>query len=162
MSVTLKRRVENQARKFPRPATRLITPMTVNGCGMSNSVETERQEQLVLYGYLIQWSMLVMPPMFLVSLVYGLVLRLRVMHFELRTHVKWQLATCIITLVALAVGFLLLIVALSGFNTDSIWSVIATFTAMAGSAVFLPWLLYRLVYGNLRFSQQVPMRSVLP
>ncbi|MDJ0760894.1 MAG: hypothetical protein QNJ19_15985 [Woeseiaceae bacterium] len=128
---------------------------------MTQSKETERQEELVRYGYLLQWSMLVIPPMFFASLVYLLVLRLRITHFELRTHVKWQLATCIMILALIAAGLVLLFVGLSGVNTDAPVSVIATFVLMGGSVVFFPWLLYRLLYGNWRFAQQVPMKSVL-
>ncbi len=129
---------------------------------MTQNKETERQEELVRYGYLLQWSMLVIPPMYFASLVYLLVLRRRITHFELRTHVRWQLATCTMILVLLIAGLILLFVGLSGFNTDSPISIIATFVLMGGSAVFFPWLFYRLVYGNWRFSQQVPMQYVLP
>ena len=128
---------------------------------MTQSKETERQEELVRYSYLVQWSMLVIPPMFFASLVYLLVLRRRITHFELRTHVKWQLATCVMILVLIAAGLVLLFVGLSGVNTDAPISVVATFVLMGGSAVFFPWLLYRLLYGNWRFAQQVPMQSVL-
>ena len=128
---------------------------------MTHSPDTNRQEQLVLYGYAMQWSMLVIPPMFVVSLVYLLLLRRRVTHFEIRTHVTWQLATCLMTMALLGVAILLLIVGLSGVNNDAPLSVLATFALMGGSAVFLPWLFYRLIYGNLQLSRQEPMRSVL-
>lgn len=129
---------------------------------MTQSKETERQEELVRYSYLLQWSMLVLPPMLFASLIYLLVLRRRITHFELRTHVKWQLATCIMILVLIVAAVIFLFVGLSGVNTDSPIAIAATFVLMGGSAVFFPWLLYRLIYGNWRFAQQVPMRFVLP
>ena len=128
---------------------------------MTDSVDTDRQEQLVLYGYAMQWSMLVIPPMFLVSLVYSLLVRRHVTHFEIRTHVTWQLATCLITVALLGAAVLLLVVGMSGVHTDAPLSVIATFALMGGSALFLPWLFYRLIYGSLRLSRQEPMRSAL-
>ncbi len=128
---------------------------------MIDSADTDRQEQLVLYGYAMQWSMLVIPPMFIVSLGYLLLLRRRITHFEIRTHVSWQLATCLLTLALLAVAIVLLVIGLSGVNTDAPLSVLATFALMGGSVLFLPWLFYRLIYGSLRMSRQEPMRSVL-
>ena len=128
---------------------------------MTDSPDTDRQEQLVLYGYVVQWSMLVIPPMFIVSLIYSLLLRKRVTHFEIRTHASWQLATCLMILALLGAAALLFVVAMSGVNTDAPLSVLATFVLMGGSVLFVPWLFYRLIFGNVKLSRQEPMQSVL-
>lgn len=128
---------------------------------MTDSPDMDRQEQLVLYGYAMQWSMLVIPPMFIVSLAYVVLLRRRITHYEIRSHVSWQLATCLITLALFGIAIVLLIIGMSGVNTDAPLSVLAIFALMGGTALFLPWLLYRLILGSLKLSRQEPMRSVL-
>ena len=103
-----------------------------------------------------------MPPMIILSLAYLLLLRRRVSHVELRTHVNWQLATLGIIAAAIPAGIGLLFIGFSGWNTDSPVSIIATFVLLGASCLFVPWLLYRLVRGTMRFSKQLPMRTLFP
>ena len=80
-----------------------------------------------------------------------LVLRAYVVHDELRSHVDWQLMTCAQIAAMVVLGFALLAIGLSGFSTDAPVSIVATFVLYGGSLLFLPWLLYRLLRGTIRF-----------
>ena len=122
----------------------------------------ERQEKLVLWAYVVQWATLVMPPAIIVSLIYLLLVRGRVVHCELRSHVDWQLMTCAQIGAMIVLGFALLAIGMSGFSTDAPLSIVATFVLYGGSLLFLPWLLYRFLRGTIRFSQQLPMESLFP
>ena len=70
--------------------------------------DTDIQEKYVLWAYGIQWAGLVMPPVVIVSLAYLLVMRPRITHAELRSHINWQLATCgvIAALIPIGLGLL--------------------------------------------------------
>lgn len=129
---------------------------------MQTMSETDRQEKLVLYGYFVQWATLVFPPALIASLVYLLVVRGRVTHSELRSHIDWQLMTCAIVAAMVPVTFLLLVVGLSGVGTDAPVSIFVTFLLVGASFLFLPWLLYRLLRGTMTFSKQRPMRRLFP
>ena len=122
--------------------------------------EIAQQEKLVLWSYGIQWFSLLMPPAIIASLVFLIVFRKQVTNPDIRSHVRWQLATCIITFALVPIGFLLLAIGLSGIATDAPASIIATFALVAFSAGFPIWFLYRLIYGSFRFSQQQPMARV--
>lgn len=123
---------------------------------------TEREEKLVFWAYLSQWACLVMPPVVVVSLAYLLLIRRRITHPEVRSHVNWQLATYGLIVAMIPIGLGLLVIGMSGVNTDSPISIIATFTLVGASALFLPWLLYRLLFGTIRFSKQLPMERLFP
>ena len=123
--------------------------------------EIDRQERLVLWGYVLQWAALIVPPAVAVSLIYLLIIRPRVPHHELRSHISWQLMTCWLIAALIPVALLLLFAGLSGFNTDSIISIIATFALTGGAILFVPWLLYRLLHGTIRFARQEPMKSLI-
>ena len=123
--------------------------------------DINRQEKLVLWGYVLQWASLILPPLVAASVVYLLVIRARVPHSELRSHVNWQLMTCGLIAALIPIALLLLFTGLSGFNTDSTVSIIATFALVGGSVVFVPWLLYRLLFGTIRFTRQQPMKSLI-
>jgi uncharacterized membrane protein len=122
--------------------------------------EIEQQEKLVLWSYGIQWFSLLMPPAIIASLVFLVVFRKQVTNPDIRSHVRWQLATCIITFALIPLGVILLAIGLSGIATDAPASIIATFTLLAFSAGFPIWFLYRLIYGSYRFSQQQPMNRI--
>ncbi len=124
--------------------------------------DTSMQEKLVLWAYLIQWATLVMPPAIAVSLIYLVLVRRRVTHSELRSHVNWQLTTCGVVAASIPIAFGLLFVGFSGVNTDSPIAIAATFILVGVSFLFLPWLLYRLLRGTIRFSKQLPMKTLLP
>ena len=125
-------------------------------------IDTDSQDQLVLWAYIVQWATIVMPPFIVASLIYLLVIRNKITNPDIRTHVSWQLATCGLIAVLIAVGYGLLVIGLSGFNTDSPFSILATFALMGASALFFPWLFYRLIYGTVRFSRQQPMERLVP
>ena len=125
------------------------------------SNDIDRQEKLVLWGYVIQWAALFMPPAVAVSLVYLLIIRSRVPHRELRSHVSWQLMTCVLIAALIPIALLLFFTGLSGINMDSPVSIVATFALVGGSVLFLPWLLYRLLNGTIRFARQEPMKSLI-
>ena len=110
----------------------------------------------------MQWATLVMPPAIVASLIYLLLIRGRVAHGELRSHVDWQLMTCAQIGLLIVLGFVLLAIGLSGFSTDAPLSIVATFVLYGGSLLFLPWLLYRFLRGTIRFSKQLPMESLFP
>ncbi len=119
--------------------------------------ETEHQERLVLWAYGIQWAMLVFPPAILASLIYLLFIRDRVVNPDIHSHVRWQLVTCFAMLAMIPVGFLLLVIGLSGVNTDAVVSIVATFALVGIPALFPLWLIYRLIRGTIRFSNELPM-----
>ena len=116
----------------------------------------------MLWAYGIQWAALVMPPIVMVSLVYLLVMRPRITHVELRTHMNWQLATCGVIAALIPIGIGLLFIGFSGVNTDALISIAATFALVGASSLFVPWLIYRLLRGTIRFSKQLPMVSLFP
>ena len=125
-------------------------------------LDTDSQEKLVFWAYMLQWACVVMPPVVVVSFGYLLLIRRRVTHPEVRSHVSWQLATYGLIALVFLFGIALLFIGLAGVNNDSPISIVATFTLMGASALFLPWLLYRLLFGTIRFSQQVPMERLFP
>lgn len=124
--------------------------------------DSEKQQTLVLWAYVIQWATLLMPPALIASLIYLLIVRNRVTISGLRTHVNWQLMTCGVTAAIIPIGYLLLYVGLSGVSTDAPISIIATFVLVGVSTLYLPWLLYRFIRGSIRFSKQLPMEKLLP
>ncbi|MDJ0708973.1 MAG: hypothetical protein QNJ14_01230 [Woeseiaceae bacterium] len=117
----------------------------------------QEQEKLVHWGYAIQWCTLLWPPAIIASVVYLFWIRKRILNRDIRTHVSWQLVTASVTIMAIPVAIGLLFVGLSGVNTDSAVSIVATFALIGGSYLFLPWLAYRLLRGSLRFSNELPM-----
>ena len=121
--------------------------------------DTENQENLVRWGYLLQWLALVLPPTIAFSAIYLLLIRGHVVHNELRSHVRWQLITCGLVAVMFPIALLLLVIGMSGWNTDSPFSILATFALLGFGALYLPWLFFRLLRGTIRFSRQVPMTS---
>ena len=123
--------------------------------------DNESQQQLVLWGYIIQWATLLMLPALLVSFVYVLVVRGRVSNAGLRSHLDWQLATCVVAVVFVAVAAVLFFVGLSGVNTDAPISIIATFTVVGLVAVAPLWFLYRLIRGTLRFAKKLPIEKLI-
>jgi uncharacterized membrane protein len=126
------------------------------------STDIEKQEKTVLWGYCLQWSMLLFPISFFVSLIYLLVMRSSVTQSGLRSHLSWQLSTLLQIAIGVAMGFALLFIGMSGWGTDAPLSVGSTFLLLAATTLFLPWLLYRLIRGSLRFHKQEPMLSLFP
>lgn len=124
--------------------------------------DTDKQEKLVGWAYAMQWSTLIMPPAIVASLVYLLVVRGRITHADIRSHVRWQLTTCAVIAALIPIALGLLFVGFSGVNTDALISIVATFVLVGGSCLFLPWFLYRLLHGTIRFSRQLPMQTLLP
>lgn len=123
------------------------------------SEDLEQQERLAFYGYLIQWAGLVFTPMLLVSLIYTFTVRIA--HDEIRSHLRWQRATCLI-LVAMILAFLaLLAIGMAGVNSDHPASIAAVFLASGLAFVALPYVLYRMIKGSVRLKQQLPMESML-
>ena len=125
-------------------------------------LDTDSQEKLVFWAYLLQWACLFAPPFVVVAFPYLLLIRGRVTHPEVRSHLTWQLATYGLIAIMIPLGLALLFIGFSGVNTDSPISIVATFTLVGASALLLPWLLYRLLFGTIRFSQQVPMERMFP
>ena len=122
--------------------------------------DSDSQQRLVLWGYIIQWATLLMPLALVVSLFYALITRSRVTNAGLRSHLDWQLATVGIVVLVAVVAAILFFVGLSGVNTDAPVSIVATFMVV-GLVTALPlWLLYRLVRGTLQFSKKLPMQSL--
>lgn len=124
--------------------------------------DTDRQEKFVFHGYLIQWASIVFPPAIIASLVYLLVIRPRVTHPEVRTHVNWQLVTCGLVAAMILLSLVFVAIGLSGVSSDSPLAIVATFALLGGSLLFLPWLLYRLLRGTIMLSKQQPMPSLFP
>lgn len=124
--------------------------------------DTDRQEKYVFHGYLIQWATIVFPPAIIASLVYLLVIRPRITHPEVRSHVNWQLMTCGLIAAMIPLSLAFVAIALSGVSSDSPLSIAATFVLLGGSLLFLPWLLYRLLRGTIMLSKQLPMPSLFP
>ena len=125
-------------------------------------MDTDEQERLVRFTYIAQWLTLAMPPLIFVSFFFLLFIRSKVQHRELRTHLNWQLATYGMIAAMVPAAFLLLAIGLSGVNTDSPISIVATFVLVGFTSMFLPWAIYRLIYGTARFVKQVPMERMLP
>lgn len=119
----------------------------------------EQEKALILWGYVLQWGTLVMPPALLVSLIYVLVVRKRVSSDWLVSHIRWQLATCIIVAAAIPVAFGLLFTGFAGVATDAPISIVATFALLGGASAFPLWLLYRLGWGTIKYFQDAPMRT---
>jgi uncharacterized membrane protein len=124
--------------------------------------DTERQQQLVLWAYVIQWVAIFLPFALFVLLVYVLVARRRVVEPALRSHLDWQLVTCLVAAGAAVVAVALLFIALSGINTDAPISIGATFTLLALLTVAPLWLLYRVVRGTLQYRMKLPMANLFP
>ena len=122
----------------------------------------EDQQRLVLWGYVLQWVTLPMPPTIVASLVYVLVMRHRVAHEGLRSHMNWQLSTCIVIAIAIPVGLLLLFIGFSGFSTDSLVSVIATFLLVGLAALLVPWFIYRALFGTIKLYNEQPITRMFP
>ena len=115
----------------------------------------------MLWGYIIQWATLIMPPALLVSLVYILVTRGRVSNAALRSHLDWQLTTCALTAVFIVVAVVLFVVGMSGIGTDAPVSIIATFVLVGLLTVAPLWFLYRLIRGTMRFTQKLPIEKLI-
>lgn len=127
---------------------------------MTNDIDN--QEEFVRWAYMIQWTALVLPPTLALSLIYLLLIRGRVTNSELRSHVNWQLMTCGLIVAMIPIGLILFFVGMSGVNTDAPISIMSTFALVGALALFLPWLVYRLLRGTIRFRKQVPMVTLLP
>lgn len=122
--------------------------------------DSESQQRLVLWGYIIQWTTVIMPVTLIASAIYVLLVRGRVANVALRSHLDWQLATAgIAILVALLAG-VLFFVGLSGVSTDAPLAIIATYTVLGLAAVLPLWMLYRLLHGTLQFSKKLPMQNL--
>ncbi len=117
----------------------------------------KKEKDLVLWGYILQWVTFVMPFALLASAVYVLAVRGKVMTPWLRTHLNWQLTTCVMVVAALPLAYLLLFTGFAGVNTDAPISIIATFLLVGASALFPVWLIYRFLRGTLRYSKGLPM-----
>ena len=124
---------------------------------MARMSTIKEQEKLVHWGYAIQWCTLLCPPAMVASVVYLLVIRKRIRNRDIHSHVSWQLFTASAAVLAIPVAIILLMIGLSGVNTDSPISIVATFALIGGSYLFLPWLAYRLLRGSIRFSNELPM-----
>ena len=124
--------------------------------------DIDRQEKIVLWAYVVQWTTLVMPPALIASLIFLLLIRGRITHVDIRSHVNWQLATFGMIAAMIPIALILFFVGLSGVNTDSLISILSTFALVGASTVLLPWLFYRLLYGTMRFSRQLPMERLFP
>lgn len=124
--------------------------------------DIDQQERYVRWAYIVQWTALAFPPTIVLSLAYLLTFRNRVMQSELRSHMNWQLATCIVILALIPVALVLLMVAMSGFKDDAPLSIIAAFVLMGLTSIFLPWFLYRLLFGTMRFAGERPMTRLWP
>ena len=64
--------------------------------------------------------------------------------------------------VMIPIAFVLLFIGFSGVNTDAPISIISTFVLVGASFLFFPWLLYRLLWGTVRFSKELPMERLTP
>jgi len=122
--------------------------------------DTEQQERLVRWAYGIQWSALVFPPAILASLVYLLLIRNRVTNPDIYSHLRWQLATCVTTFALIPIGLILLVIGLSGVNTDAVVSIFSTFALVGLGTLFPLWFIYRLIRGAIRFSKELPMENM--
>ena len=119
------------------------------------------QQRLVLWGYVIQWTTFLMPAALFVSIVYVMIVRRRVSNAGLRSHLDWQLTTCVLAAVLVAAAAALFVVGLSGVNTDSPISIIATFSVVGLLSVAPLWFLYRLLRGTLRFAKKLPIEKLI-
>lgn len=124
--------------------------------------DTETQQRLVLWAYVIQWSSLLVLPAMLGSLVYLLAIRQRVTVGGLRSHVDWQLMTCWTLVAAIPIGLALLYVGASGISTDAPISIVATFVLLGLACLFPLWFMYRLFWGSVKFYTQSPMTTLFP
>ncbi len=127
-----------------------------------NDQAIKQQEDYVLWGYVIQWCMLIIPPAAIASFVYVLVMRSKVPHAGLRSHLSWQFATLVQILVLGLIAIALFAIGMSGVGTDAPVSILATFLVVGGSLLFVPWLLYRLLRGTIQFRAEQPMQSLFP
>jgi len=124
--------------------------------------DTEKQQRLVLWAYVIQWIAIFMPFALVVLLIYVLAARRAVVEPALRSHLDWQLVTCLVAAGVAVVAVALLFIALSGINTDAPISIGATFTLLALLTVAPLWLLYRVVRGTLQYRLKLPMENLFP
>ncbi|MEL7297356.1 MAG: hypothetical protein AAGJ86_06815 [Pseudomonadota bacterium] len=118
------------------------------------------QEQRVLVAYVMQWAMVALPPLAIINIAYLLWGRARVPHVELRSHIRWQLATLVILATIAVTGIGLLALAFAGVNTDAPLSIAATFLLYAIGAAVVPWFFYRVIFGTFRFRRQLPMQRL--
>ena len=125
-------------------------------------IHIEQQEKLVQWGYLVQWCALAFPPLVVASLLYLLVIRKYIANRDIYSHVSWQLGTAGVAVLALPVAFLLLMIGLSGWNSDSLLAIVSTLFLTAAGFVFLPWLIYRLIRGTANFANEQPMSRLFP
>ncbi|HSG64861.1 MAG TPA: hypothetical protein VLD39_07665, partial [Gammaproteobacteria bacterium] len=109
--------------------------------------DTAGQQRIVLWAYVIQWIAIFMPLVLAALLVYVLIARRRVVDPALRSHLDWQLVTCLVAAATMVVAAVLFIIGLSGISTDAPISIVATFTLLALVTVAPLWLLYRVVRG---------------
>jgi uncharacterized membrane protein len=123
---------------------------------------SDPQPRLILWGYVIKWATLFMPPAIILSMIYVLVTRGRLMSQGLRSHADWRLTTVGITAIFLLIVAILFVIGMSGVNTDAPVSIIATFTLLGLATAFPIWYLYRLLWGSIRFARREPMERLLP
>ena len=125
--------------------------------------DIDRQENLVRWAYVIQWATLVVLPAIVLSLAYLLLVRNRVTHGELRSHLNWQLMTNAVIFALIPVALAMVaIVSISGVSVDGPLVVISTYLLLGAFSLWLPGLVYRLIRGSIRFSRQEPMNSLFP
>jgi len=102
-----------------------------------------------------------MPLALVASPIYLLAVRRTVTTPWLRTHIKWQLTTCVMVVAAISISYPLLFTGLAGVNTNAPLSIIATFLLVGASAVFPAWLIYHFLRGILRYSRGLRMEGRL-
>jgi len=119
---------------------------------------TDQEKSFVLWGYVLQWATLILPPVIAASLIYLLFVRKRVFNDWLVSHIRWQLATCIIIAAAIPVAFGLLFTGFAGVSSDAPVSILATFLLVGAAFVFPFWLIYRFAWGTISYVREKPMR----
>lgn len=123
--------------------------------------DIEKQQKLVSWAYTMQWATLLLPPAILASAVLLFTIRKRITNPGLRSHLHWQIMTCIIAALLIGAAILLFVIGMSGLHTDAPISVIAVFMCTGIMSLMLPWFIYRLVRGTLYFSRESAMTSLI-
>ena len=111
----------------------------------------------VMWGYGLQLGCLLFPPLILASLAFSVFIKPGISPDWRVTHVRWQIVTALMALAFIPVAFLFLAVALSGFNTDSLISILATILLYFGTAALPIWFLYRCTRGMFHYGRGNPM-----
>jgi uncharacterized membrane protein len=124
----------------------------------TEATNDNRQDPLLI-GYILQWSSLLFPPLLLVSLVYLLVVRSRIVEAWQIGHLRWQLMTCYIVIAGVVLALILLFVGMSGIGTDAPLSIAATFVLVGAGYLFPFWYLYRCIRGTLHYAKRRPLEG---